>query len=383
MDTTANVPVFIQKNTFFERVYKKLLHLFRLSNDPIVKVYHGYGSATNVVVFGHVFDLSPLSRKRYRKNFWTNTFALLRSFMVSRVPNARVRLRWNDVVLETVTAKDGFFRFEWNPVTPVSPGIYKAQVDYLLPGVENLVIASGEGTIIIPYVNQYAFISDIDDTFLISHSSNLRKRLYVLFTKNAHSRKPFEGVVNHYQLLASAFAPQNQPNPFFYVSSSEWNLYDFIKEFCRKNAMPEGVFLLSQIKRLSEVWKTGATKHSTKFMRIARIMEAYPKQKFILLGDDSQQDPVIYAGIVEHFPGRIVNVYLRHVYEKNVDNVRELIKKMESLGVKCCHFATSKEAIEHSYLTGLIPKDEKMIQAKEESRQRDLIKETANKKATL
>jgi phosphatidate phosphatase APP1 len=244
------------------------------------------------------------------------------------------------------------------------PGIYKVEVDYFLPDTQNDVVATGIGSIIIPHTNQYAFVSDIDDTFLISHSSNLRRRLYVLFTKNAHSRKPFEGVVNHYQLLAKAYTENNNQNPFFYVSSSEWNLYDFIKEFCRKNAMPEGVFLLSQIKKLSEVWKTGATKHATKFMRIARILEAYPTQRFVLLGDDSQQDPVIYAGIVEHFPGRIDCVYLRHVYEKNLHNVKELIKKIEDKGVKCCHFTASKEAIEHSYKIGLIPKDAQMMEAK-------------------
>jgi phosphatidate phosphatase APP1 len=363
MDNNTNKTVFPQKPSFFEGLYKKLLHLFRLTNDPMVKVYHGYGSATSIIVFGHVFSLGPLPRKKYRKNFWTNTFALLRSFMVVRVPNAKVRFRFNSIVLDSATADDGFFRFEWKCVTVVAPGLYKVQVDYLSSEVENMVLATGESTIIIPHPNQYAYVSDIDDTFLISHSSNLRKRLYVLFTKNAHSRKPFEGVVNHYQLLAKAYTENNNQNPFFYVSSSEWNLYDFIKEFCRKNAMPEGVFLLSQIKRLSEVWKTGATKHSTKFMRIARILEGYPKQKFVLLGDDSQQDPVIYARIVEHFPGRIVCVYLRHVYEKNLHNVKEEIKKIENAGVQWCHFTNSKEAIEHSYKIGLIPKDAKMEQA--------------------
>ena len=203
-------------------------------------------------------------------------------------------------------------------------------------------------------------MSDIDDTFLISHSSNLWKKLYVLFTKNAHSRKPFEGVVKHYQLLSQAHTTTNHPNPFFYVSSSEWNLYDFIKEFTRKNELPEGVYLLSQIKRLSEVWKTGATKHSGKFMRIARIMEAYPAQKFVLFGDDSQQDPTIYAGIVTHFPGMVKAVYLRHVYDKNISNVKELIKKIEACGVSCCHFEHSETAIEHSYSIGLLQKSEEI-----------------------
>lgn len=363
MDNVTNKTVFPQKPSFLEGIYDKILHVFRLTNDPVVKVYHSYGSATSVVVFGHVFSLSPLPRKKYRKNFWTNTFALLRSFIIVRIPNAKVRLRWNTVVLESTAASDGFFRFDCNCGTPMPAGIYNVEVDYLSGEIENYVIATGKGSVIIPHTNQYAFVSDIDDTFLISHSSNLRKRLYVLLTKNAHSRKPFEGVVNHYQLLAKGYTKNNNQNPFFYVSSSEWNLYDFIKEFCRKNAMPEGVFLLSQIKRLTEVWKTGATKHSTKFMRIARILEAYPQQKFVLLGDDSQQDPVIYSRIVEHFPGRIGCVYLRHVYEENLHNVKELIEKIEQAGVQCCHFTHSKEAIEHSYKIGLIPKDAQMVQA--------------------
>lgn len=127
------------------------------------------------------------------------------------------------------------------------------------------------------------------------------------------------------------------------------------------NELPEGVYLLSQIKRLSEVWKTGATKHSTKFMRIARILEAYPDQKFVLFGDDSQQDPTIYAAIVKHFKGRIFSVYLRHVYDKNISNVQELVKSIEAAGVNVCHFEHSKTAIVHSYKTGLIEKSEEML----------------------
>lgn len=352
---------FEKKLSFYDKVKRKILLLFRLCNDPVVKVYHGYGTPTLMIIFGHVFSLSPLPRKKYRQNFWTNTFALLRSFMVIRVRDAKVRMQWGSKIYETTTAVDGFFRFEWKPETPLPPGKHKVLIEYYTNDNDFInILASGAGTVIVPYDSEYAFVSDIDDTFLISHSSNIRKRLYVLLTKNAHSRMPFEGVVNHYRLLANAHATNGNLNPFFYVSSSEWNLYDFIKEFTRKNELPEGVYLLSQIKRLSEIWKTGATKHSTKFMRIARIIEAYPNQKFVLFGDDSQQDPTIYAGIVKHFPNRVLSVYLRHVYEKNISNVKELVKSIEAAGVPCCHFEHSKTAIEHSYEIGLIGKSPEM-----------------------
>ncbi|MDP9230359.1 MAG: App1 family protein [Bacteroidota bacterium] len=325
----------------------------RLTRSPVVKVYHGYGNKQHVIVFGHVLKLSPLPRKKYRSNFITNSFALLRSFMVRPWAGAILQLIWNDETFETKSEYDGFYRFEWFPGVSVNTGWLPLQVHLLNPATGD-ILATGEGLVFIPHTYQYAIISDIDDTFLISHSSNLRKRLYVLFTKNAHSRKSFAGVVRHYQLLATAAALENLPNPFFYVSSSEWNLYDFIYEFSRKNELPKGIFLLSQLKLFKEILNTGQNRHATKFMRIVRIIEAYPEQRFILLGDDSQEDPNIYASVVKHFPGKIHAVYLRHVYKSNQANVKNKIQEMEKAAVLCCYFSHSEEAIKHSMEMGLI-----------------------------
>lgn len=355
MQESIHTVIQSKKPSLFGRFKKQILHWIRLTNDPIVKVYHGYGFASHLVLFGHVFTLSPIERKKYRKNIWTNTFALIRSFMVRPKANATVQIIWDGKIVKTTTGKDGFFRFEWDPGREMAPGLYKIEVQLVDEFNDTTnVSATGKGSVLVPFKSQFAFISDIDDTFLISHSSNLRKRLYVLLTKNAHTRKPFEGVVNHYKLLANAGTTAEAPNPFFYVSSSEWNLYDFIKEFTRKNEMPEGVYLLNQVKRLSELWRTGQNNHSGKFTRIVRILESYPNQKYVLLGDDSQQDPNIYSSIVEHFPGKILCVYLRHVYDKNETNVNLLKQKIEAAGVPVCHFTRSAEAIEHSYKIGLI-----------------------------
>jgi phosphatidate phosphatase APP1 len=211
----------------------------------------------------------------------------------------------------------------------------------------------GHGEIYVPHVNQYAIISDIDDTFPISYSSNLRKRLYVLLTENAYTRQPFEGVVKHYQALAHAGTEPAEPNPFFYVSSSEWNLYDYIREFSKKNGLPKGIYLLSQLKRLSEAWKTGQNRHGAKFFKIIRILEAYPAQDFILLGDDSQQDPVIYASVVEHFREQVKAVYLRNVHRHNEKEVQKAIERIEAQGIPVCHFKHSADALEHSHRIGL------------------------------
>lgn len=340
---------------FLRKLKEKLFHWMRLTNRPVVRVYHGYGSDGELVVFGHVLKTSPLARKKYRKNVFTNTFALIRLFMVKPIPAAKLQLYFMGETVEKEAENDGFFLFRWRPYQMPGPGWHKVEV-FLAKGVvkDYHGTVRGVGEIYIPHVRQYAIISDIDDTFLISHSSNLRKRLFVLLTENAYSRKPFDGVVRHYQALAHAGTVPDEPNPFFFVSSSEWNLYDYIREFAHNNHLPKGIYLLNQMKRLSQAWKTGQNRHGTKFFRITRVLEAFPAQDFILLGDDSQQDPVIYASVVEHFPDQIKAVYLRNVYHKNKDEVDKSIARIEAAGIPVCHFQHSHEAFEHSARIGLI-----------------------------
>ena len=346
-----------KKLSLFERLKKKIFFWLHLTNDPVIKLYHGYGSEKKVIVFGHVLKLSPLPRKNFRKNFLNNSYGLLRLFMVKPKVNVSLQLRWEEITYETKTQDDGFFKFEWCPATSLSPGWHPVKVHLLHPG-SGVHSIEAVGEFFVPYNKyEFAFISDIDDTFLISHSSNLRKRLYVLFTKNARSRKPFEGVVNHYQLLASTGASRDTFNLFFYVSSSEWNLYDYIFEFAKNNKLPKGIYLLNQLKTFGQVFKTGQNNHKTKFMRISRIMETYPAQKFILLGDDSQEDPNIYSAIVEHFPQNIYAVYLRHVLKSSHERVKGIVEKIKATGVQCCYFTHSSEAVIHSKQIGLIPRD--------------------------
>jgi phosphatidate phosphatase APP1 len=333
----------------------RFMNWLGLTNEVTIKVYHGYGHNNQLVIYGHVFKLSPKPRKKYRKSFLRNTWALLRLFMVKPYPYLSLEMYWKDQIHFCKTDADGFFKFDWKDRPPLPQGwsevIVKAKIN-------DNTIAESTGHIFIPYSTQYGFISDIDDTFLISHSSNLRKRLFVLFTQNARTRKPFEGVVQHYRLLSGSNTTKDAPNPFFYVSSSEWNLYEYILEFTRVNEIPKGVFLLNQLKRFNQLLKTGQNNHKTKFTRIARILENYPNQRFVLLGDSSQKDPYIYEAIVSHFPKQIHAVYIRDVYAKNKHKAADVLHKIESKGVPCCFFEHSSDAILHSRKIGLIAEKE-------------------------
>jgi phosphatidate phosphatase APP1 len=327
-----------------------LLQRFKINTSPVIKVYHGFGTKQHMSVFGHVLLFSPRRQEKFSSRFWKNTLSLLRLFMIKPMIGVKVQLTWGTQTIEVITNETGFFHFSWIPEGMVNEGWHRVAVQLISFSTIPVI---GYGKLFVPHQGNYAVVSDIDDTFLVSYSSDLLKRLYVLLTSNARTRKPFDGVVKHYQLLAQG-DNDHVSRPFFYVSSSEWNLYDYIREFSTQYQLPEGVYLLSRIKQLHEFWKTGKGKHRIKYFRIARLLLTYPDKQFILLGDDSQEDPSIYHQLVIDFPGRIVCVYLRHVRSERLKPTRVFEAAIKKAGVEICYFTHSDTAIAHSKKIGLI-----------------------------
>ncbi|MBC7507811.1 MAG: App1 family protein [Ferruginibacter sp.] len=317
-----------------------------------VKVYHGYGHKDNLILHGHVLAGKPVTRSRYTNNIIANIFHLVKLFFVKPLPNMHVSLQWNNQLLQAVTADDGFFKFEWKSDNEIDAGWHDVIVNLL--DETGSVSTTGEGKMFVPHSTQYAFISDIDDTILVSYAASIFKRLQTLFTKNPHTRKTFADVVRHYGLLSMSHTTPSLPNPFFFVSSSEWNLYDDLKEFFKHNDLPKGAFLLSEIKRWKQLLMSGKTKHGGKLMRVARILDVFPKQQFILLGDNSQHDPEIYAAIANKYPEKIAAVYIRNIAFKNEQATKQTLATIKNKNTFTCLFAHTEEAIEYSKSIGLI-----------------------------
>lgn len=323
-----------------------------MDKSVTVKVYHGYGHTHNLVVYGHVFKYKARTRQSFSNNLFVNIVHLLKLFFLKPYPFVGVRLTFGQQEVYRKTEYDGFFKFEWAAYDNVSAGWHGVKVEAL--DGKGAVLAVGQGQIFVPHITQYAFISDIDDTIMVSHSATVGRRLRELFIRNPRTRKTFKDTYTHYNLLAFAHTKTDQPNPFFYVSSSEWNLYDYLVETFRYNKLPEGTFLLNQIKRWKDLLKTGKTGHEGKLIRVMRILDAFPNQKFVFFGDNSQRDPAIYTAIAEKYPQNIAAVYIRNVRDDRRDAALEFLDRISARGVKTCLFASSAEAIAHSRRTGLI-----------------------------
>jgi len=322
-------------------------------NNPVsVKIYHGYGHTHNLVVYGHAFRFRAEMQQKYSNNLFVNMVYLLKLFVLKPYPFVDLRLTFYDQTVYQKTEYDGFFKFEWKATENVNAGWHSVKVEVL--GEDRQVLAMNTGKVYVPHITQYAFISDIDDTVMVSHSATIGRRLRELFIKNPRTRKTFPGAAVHYNMLALSHTDASHPNPFFYVSSSEWNLYDYLVETFRFNKLPEGTFLLNQIKRWKNLFKTGKTGHEGKLIRVMRILDAFPNQKFVFFGDNSQQDPEIYSMIAIKYPKNIEAIYIRNVYPQKAAYAKKLLEKAAANHIHTCLFSSSKEAMEHSQKIGLI-----------------------------
>jgi len=323
-----------------------------MNNKASIKIYHGYGHTHNLVVYGHAFKFRAKSKQKYSDNLFVNIVHLFKLFVLKPYPFIKVRLTFYTQTVDQTTEYDGFFKFEWEALDNISAGWHPVKVEII--GADEEVLAVNTGSVYVPHITQYAFISDIDDTIMISHSATIAKRLRELFIKNPRTRKTFPGAAIYYNLLALSHTDVDHPNPFFYVSSSEWNLYDYLVEAFRFNKLPEGAFLLNQIKRWKNLIKTGKTGHEGKLIRVMRILDAFPNQKFVFFGDNSQQDPSIYSKIAIKYPKNIEAIYIRNIRPERADETIALLKQAEAANIHVCLFSTSNEAMKHSEKIGLI-----------------------------
>lgn len=323
-----------------------------MNKSVSVKIYHGYGHTKNMVVYGHVFKRKAKTKQVYSNNLFVNIIHLLKLFVLKPYPFVKVRLQFFDQTIYNKTEADGFFKFEWKAERDVEAGWHYVKVEAL--AADDTVLSSSEGKVYVPHITQYAFVSDVDDTVMISHSATIGRRLRELFIKNPRTRKTFPDAAHHYQLLAKSHTEEDQPNPFFYVSSSEWNLYDYLLETFRFNKLPDGAFLLNTLKRWKDLVQTGKTGHEGKLIRVMRILDAFPNQKFVFFGDNSQQDPQIYTSIAEKYPKNIEAIYVRNIRPEKESETLRLLEKANQHNIQTCLFNDSLEAIEHSKKIGLI-----------------------------
>ncbi len=317
-----------------------------------ISLYRGFVNDQELIVFGHVFNSWAPDKYEIDRRGYKHAKSVIKMFSINPIRNIKVTLHFKDLEVTTKTLDDGYFRFTIPYNEYLDSGWHSYAVSCSLNGMG--IIEQGE--LLKPFKSKLGIISDIDDTFLISHTNNIFKKLYVVLTRNINNRKIFNDVVPHYQALSRAGQEEEGAfNSFFYVSSSEWNLYEFILQFTRMHQLPKAIIKLKKIKTgLGDFLFTGSGSHDHKFLKIKDIISFYPQLTYVLMGDDSQHDPFLYERVVKVFPQSVKAIYIRQTTRKKKKQVKETLANIEDLGVATCYFKDSHKAIKHSGRIGIL-----------------------------
>jgi phosphatidate phosphatase APP1 len=334
----------------WKRRLKQRLGLF----DPLqILPFRGHGTPARLLVSGRVLEREGViddttQAVQAPRNPFARLRASLRRLRSDEIPDARLELRFGDVVREAVTDAEGYFRVEVEAAAPVAPGWHEVEIVLLAS------MAGSEGTrararVLVPGDDaDFAVISDIDDTVVVTGAASKLRMVWSVLFHDARSREPFPGVAQLYRAL------QRGRNPIFYVSRSGWNLYDLFDAFMRVHGLPRGPMFLTDL-ALVEPKSRAMGGGEDKLGRIRALLSTYPALRFVLIGDSGQEDPEIYRRIVAEHPGRIRAVYIRDVSGRRRDaEVRAIVEELRRAGVAAAAVATSVEAARHAAAEGLV-----------------------------
>lgn len=323
-----------------------------------IESLYAFGNEEKIFFKGRVIESYKQSKPSAKKSYLQNLLGALRRYAGSSVPEAKVTIEYHGEQKILGSDVDGIIECSFS-LSQKDIRNKNDRICFSLVPEEGLKPEQQEICIDVfryPSSHPVGVISDIDDTILISHATQTGKKFWLSISKNAYTRRPFPGVSEFYKALS-----RNGENPVFYVSSSDWNLFDMIRDFLNYRKIPMGPLLLKDLHvDLKNIWKSGGGSHLHKIEKIEMLMNLYPGMKFILVGDSGQHDPEIYAEIIQKFPGRTLAVYIREIKPADKQR-RELLKaKIEDPEAPDITFIeNTEEMIRHAKTHNLIPSHEK------------------------
>ena len=159
----------------------------------------------------------------------------------------------------------------------------------------------------IPAGARVGVISDVDDTIMVTQAPVPWKAAWNLLFLDPNKKAGVPGMSVLYNRIADLFPDA----PFFYLSTSPWNVESSIRHFVTNHGFPEGPLLLRDLDPRPKTFVPSGVQHKLEFAE--QLMADFPDMRFILMGDDGQRDPTTYATIARRYPGRVLAIGIRQL----------------------------------------------------------------------
>ena len=189
-----------------------------------------------------------------------------------RVPNPGLQPGWHDVTLHTERSEQVAARL--------------------------LVVGDDPGL---------GIVSDLDDTVIRTYVPRPLLAAYNAFVVTEGARRPVPGMA---AMLAEVL--ERHPGaPTFYVSTGAWNTAPTLGRFLGRHGFPLGPLLLTDWGPTNIGWFRSGAEHKATALR--SLAADFPQLTWLLVGDDGQRDPEIYAEFAADRPDRVRAIAIRQL----------------------------------------------------------------------
>jgi phosphatidate phosphatase APP1 len=261
---------------------------------PRVVPYVGYGAEGWVRVLARVL-LTPPGRPHEREDDGRGW----RRFVCASVADEEVTIRVGERTHRVTSVRDGYLDVRLE--SDLQPGwhVARASIGDTPPvDVPVRIVASGP---------QLGLLSDIDDTVVVTMLPRPLIALRNAFLVKESARRPVPGMA---ELFADIAGEQPQ-TLVVYLSTGAWNTAAALAGFLRRHGYPPGPMLLTDWGPTQTGWFRSGQEHKRQQLR--RLFAELPEVRWLLVGDDGQHDPTVYAEAAAAEPDRVLGVAIRRL----------------------------------------------------------------------
>ena len=256
--------------------------LIRLGWQESVVAYTGFGTQEQIRVLGRVVLRPPsqlgivqAATEIINRRGWRN-------FIAAPKVNAAATVVIGEERIGIVADRGGYVDVRLrNP--GLRPGWHSIQIDG----------AAGASTLapvqVIDSEETFGIVSDIDDTIISTWLPRPMVAAWNSFVLTEQARQAVPGMARLYQQLLA----EHPGAPIIFASTGAWNTYPMVRRFCARHGIPDGAMLLTDWGPTNTGWFRKGPEHKRTCLR--ELARDLPNIRWLLVGDDGQHDPSLYA----------------------------------------------------------------------------------------
>ncbi|MDR0960817.1 MAG: DUF2183 domain-containing protein [Propionibacteriaceae bacterium] len=277
--------------------------LRRLRWHDAIVAHTGYGSSQRLRVLGRVILLPPgknnTALESAREQAWSERRGW-RNFITQPAVRRFVNITVAGKVISATTDRSGYIDITVSD-HGLSPGWHHVTVETRDSGPASLPV------LIVADDIRFGIISDIDDTVITTYLPRIFIAAYNSFVVTESARIPVAGMARMYRDLLR----DHPGSPLIYLSTGAWNTQPFLERFIGHHGFPPGPMLLTDWGPTNNGWFRSGPEH--KIRSLHRLILDFPHIRWLLVGDDGQLDPRLYAEFAAAHPDHVAGIAIREL----------------------------------------------------------------------